>query len=161
GGWPARPTPAECRRSGTPLSRSSACFAAVGAAGDLLSSCSDCAGARIAEVAGFSRFSQSRAVTFADGRQGSPLVPSSPSPLAPPPWEGPALRLWAALILASTLLAASAPDCSAQLFGGKKAKVTPQQRVPELIGILKMDKDARKRSDAAEELRQYDLKEFP
>jgi len=71
------------------------------------------------------------------------------------------VRVWAALIVAGVLLAGAAPECSAQLFGSKKAKVSPQQRVPELVGILKLDKDAHKRSEAAEELRQYDPKEFP
>ena len=71
------------------------------------------------------------------------------------------MRAFTALIVAGVVLAAAAPDCSAQLFGSKKAKATPQQRVPELIGILKLDKDSHKRSEAAEELRQYDLKEFP
>jgi hypothetical protein len=59
------------------------------------------------------------------------------------------------------VLAAATPECSAQLFGSKKSKTPPQQRVPELIATLKQDKDAHKRADAAEELRQYDPKEFP
>jgi hypothetical protein len=47
------------------------------------------------------------------------------------------------------------------LFGRKKDKPDPQQRVPELIAILKSDKDADKRSKAAEELRLYDPAQFP
>jgi hypothetical protein len=43
----------------------------------------------------------------------------------------------------------------------QKVKTPPQQRVPELIVILKSEKDAHKRADAAEELRQFDLKDFP
>ncbi|HYV37101.1 MAG TPA: HEAT repeat domain-containing protein [Gemmataceae bacterium] len=65
------------------------------------------------------------------------------------------------MILASVVLIVAVPDGSAQLFGSKKAKVPPQQRVPELIVALRTDKDAHKRADAAEELRQFELKDFP
>jgi hypothetical protein len=47
------------------------------------------------------------------------------------------------------------------LFGRKKDKPDPKQRVPELIMILKTDKDADKRSHAAVELRTYDSSQFP
>jgi hypothetical protein len=47
------------------------------------------------------------------------------------------------------------------LFGRKKEKPDPKQRVPELITVLKSDKDADKRSHAAEELRTYDPTQFP
>ena len=65
------------------------------------------------------------------------------------------------LVLVGLLLAVPAPESSAQWFGSKKPKTPPQQRVPELFAILKYDKDAGKRADAAEELRQFDGKEFP
>ena len=66
------------------------------------------------------------------------------------------------LVLVGLVLAVAGPDSSAQTwFGSKKPKTPPQQRVPELFAILKYDKDATKRADAAEELRQYDPKEFP
>jgi hypothetical protein len=47
------------------------------------------------------------------------------------------------------------------LFGRKKDKPDPKQRVPELVMILKSDKDADKRSHAAVELRTYDPAQFP
>jgi hypothetical protein len=64
-------------------------------------------------------------------------------------------------MLVGVVVAAAAPDCEAQLFGSKKPKGPPQQRVPELIFTVKQDKDSHKRSDAAEELRQYDPTQFP
>jgi len=65
------------------------------------------------------------------------------------------------LVLVCVVLVVAAPKSSAQWFGPKKPKTSPQQRVPELIIALKAEKDAHKRADAAEELRQFDLKEFP
>ena len=50
---------------------------------------------------------------------------------------------------------------SAQWFGSKKPKAPPPQRVSELIVDLKFEKDTHKRADAAEELRQFDPKDFP
>jgi hypothetical protein len=47
------------------------------------------------------------------------------------------------------------------LFGRKKEKPDPKQRVPELVATLKSDKDSDKRSRAAEELRTYDPAQFP
>ncbi len=47
----------------------------------------------------------------------------------------------------------------AQLFS-KKPRPAPQQRVPELILIVKTDGDERKRTSAAEELREFDAKTF-
>jgi len=47
-----------------------------------------------------------------------------------------------------------------QLFG-KRAKVNPNERVPELLGKVKGDKEERQRVSAAAELRQYDGKAFP
>jgi hypothetical protein len=63
-------------------------------------------------------------------------------------------------MLVGLVLAGAAPESSAQWFG-KKNKTPPQQRVPELLIILKQDMDSHKRADAAEELRQFDSKEFP
>jgi hypothetical protein len=64
------------------------------------------------------------------------------------------------MLLAGLGLAWCASSGEAQLFG-KKNKTPPQQRVPELIGIVKLDKDNHKRESAAEELRQYDPAQFP
>jgi hypothetical protein len=66
-----------------------------------------------------------------------------------------------ALIVAGLVFAAAAPESSAQWFGTKKSKLPPAQRVSELIAALKSDKDGHKRMEAAEELRQFDTKEFP
>jgi HEAT repeats len=49
----------------------------------------------------------------------------------------------------------------AGLFGKKPSKPSPAERVPELIAILRTDGDEDKRSNAAEELRQYDPTAFP
>jgi hypothetical protein len=64
------------------------------------------------------------------------------------------------LLLVVLLLAVFAGKAPAGIFG-KKNKPTPQERVPELITIIKTDGDEHKRSSAAEELRQYDTKQFP
>ena len=53
------------------------------------------------------------------------------------------------------LLPAWSAPAHAQLFF-KKARPAPSQRVPELILLLKTEGDERKRSQAAEELREYD-----
>jgi HEAT repeats len=71
------------------------------------------------------------------------------------------MRWCTAMLLAGVVVALATPDGSAQIFGSKKPKTPPQQRVPELIVALKFDKDAHKRADAAEELRQFETKEFP
>jgi hypothetical protein len=55
----------------------------------------------------------------------------------------------------------AAPVQAGIIFGRKKEKPDPKLRVPELVGILKTDKDADKRSRAAEELRNYDPAAFP
>jgi hypothetical protein len=44
---------------------------------------------------------------------------------------------------------------------GKKPKIVPETRVPELLSIVKNDGDENKRYEAAEELRQYDPTQFP
>jgi len=67
-------------------------------------------------------------------------------------------RLLAGLLLFIVLAwAAPAP---AQWIFAKKQKVNPSQRVPELILIVKTDPDERKRTHAAEELRDYDSATF-
>src|SRR5438105_2608466 len=63
-------------------------------------------------------------------------------------------------LLACALLLAVAAPAPAGLFG-KRKKPDPAQRVPELVQVLKADRDDRKRSEAAEELRQYDPGQFP
>jgi hypothetical protein len=61
------------------------------------------------------------------------------------------------LLLIVLAWAAPAP---AQWIFAKKQKVNPSQRVPELILIVKTDPDERKRTHAAEELRDYDSATF-
>jgi len=53
------------------------------------------------------------------------------------------------------------PSQAGILFGRKKDRPDPKQRVPELVIALKTDKDADKRAKAAEELREYDPAVFP
>src|SRR5947209_9729198 len=65
------------------------------------------------------------------------------------------------LILLMMALLLAPPLHAGILFGRKKEKIDPKQRVPELVSILKSDKDADKRSKAAEELRSYDPAQFP
>jgi hypothetical protein len=67
---------------------------------------------------------------------------------------------WCRYLLVCALLLAAALPAPAGLFSRKK-KADPVQRVPELIQILKADRDDRKRQDAAEELRQFDPGQFP
>ncbi|HZT82344.1 MAG TPA: HEAT repeat domain-containing protein [Gemmataceae bacterium] len=63
-------------------------------------------------------------------------------------------------LLVAALLAASVAPAHAGIFG-KKNRPDPNQRVPELIITVKTDGDEKKRECAAEELRQYDPKQFP
>jgi hypothetical protein len=66
------------------------------------------------------------------------------------------------LLLISVLLAVlPVPAHAGFLFGKKPPKPSPNERVPELLMIVKTDGDEHKRSNAAEELRQYDPKQFP
>jgi HEAT repeats len=67
-------------------------------------------------------------------------------------------RILIALTLATLTLGAS--PAQAQWFFGRRTKVNPSQRVPELILIVKTDPDDRKRAHAAEELRGYDAKVY-
>ena len=71
------------------------------------------------------------------------------------------MRWCPVLVLASLVLVSLGSEGSAQIFGSKKPKTPPQQRVPELLSILKTEKNDHKRSQAAEELRQFDPKDFP
>jgi hypothetical protein len=63
------------------------------------------------------------------------------------------------LVLSALLLASPAP--AGIIFGKKKPKPEPAQRVPELIEIVKTSSDESKRADAADELRKYDPLMFP
>src|SRR5439155_25781395 len=58
--------------------------------------------------------------------------------------------------LALVTVGALALPAPAGILFGKKTKPNPAERVPELIVIVKTDKDESKRASAAEELRQYD-----
>jgi hypothetical protein len=58
--------------------------------------------------------------------------------------------------LALVAVGALALPAPAGFLFGKKTKPNPAERVPELIVIVKTDKDESKRAAAAEELRQYD-----
>jgi hypothetical protein len=55
----------------------------------------------------------------------------------------------------------TAPVHAGIIFGKKATKPDPAVRVPELIRIVRTDGDENKRSDAVEELRQYDPTTFP
>jgi HEAT repeats len=65
------------------------------------------------------------------------------------------------VVLALLVLPGLALPVGAGLFGKKPSKPSPAERVPELIAILRTDGDEDKRSNAAEELRQYDPTAFP
>ncbi|HZU34649.1 MAG TPA: HEAT repeat domain-containing protein [Gemmataceae bacterium] len=56
-------------------------------------------------------------------------------------------------------LATSSP--AGIIFGGKKTAKPPAERVPELITLALTSGDENKRSEAVEELRQYDPGQFP
>jgi HEAT repeats len=67
-------------------------------------------------------------------------------------------RLQGVLLLV-IVLAWTAPAPGQWIFA-KRPKINPSQRVPELILTVKIDPDERKRHDAAEELRNYDVTTF-
>jgi hypothetical protein len=67
-------------------------------------------------------------------------------------------RLFLFLVLLPTL---AQPVEAGIIFGRKPRKPSPNERVPELVTIVKTDKDEHKRARAAEELRQYDPTMFP
>jgi hypothetical protein len=56
---------------------------------------------------------------------------------------------------------AAGPAAAGILFGKKAPKPNPAERVSELIGTVKLDKDENKRATAAEELRHSDPKAHP
>jgi hypothetical protein len=65
------------------------------------------------------------------------------------------------LLVVLLLLALASRAPAGIIFGRKAPKPTPDERVPELIGIIKTDGDENKRLDAIAELRQYDARAFP
>jgi hypothetical protein len=65
-------------------------------------------------------------------------------------------------LLVASLFGLAAPVLAGPLFGWRKAeKVDPKTRVPELIALLRTEKDEGRRSSAATELRNYDPAQFP
>jgi hypothetical protein len=69
--------------------------------------------------------------------------------------------MWLRISCASLIYLLMANPVFAGLFKKNQPKPDPSKYVPELIMILKTDKDESKRSKAAEELRDYDPKAFP
>jgi hypothetical protein len=67
---------------------------------------------------------------------------------------------WCRSALLLAILFSVATPAQASIFG-KRTRPDPAKRVPELVGIVRTDPDERKRSAAAEELRQFDPKAFP
>jgi hypothetical protein len=65
------------------------------------------------------------------------------------------------LILVLATLAAVPMSANAGILFKKATKPNPADRVPELIGIVKTEKDEHKRASAAEEMRQYDANTYP
>lgn len=53
------------------------------------------------------------------------------------------------------------PSYAGIFFGKKNKKPTPNDRVPELLAIVKSDGDESRRAAAAQELRQYDPVQYP
>jgi hypothetical protein len=70
-------------------------------------------------------------------------------------------RFLRATLSAMILAALLGQSTFAGVFFSKKTKPTPAEYVPELIKTLKTDGDEHKRCSAAEELRQFDPKQFP
>lgn len=64
-------------------------------------------------------------------------------------------------LLGLLLLLMTADHACAGIFGNKKPKGNEAERVAELLGALKDNPSATKRTEAAEELRNFDGKEFP
>jgi hypothetical protein len=65
------------------------------------------------------------------------------------------------LAILTTAAVLAAPAQAGLIFGKKKAAVDPNQRVPELLGIVRTSPDEHKRAQAAEELRRYDPQAYP
>jgi hypothetical protein len=55
----------------------------------------------------------------------------------------------------------SGPSYAGIFFGKKGKKPTPNERVPELLALVKNDGDESRRAAAAQELRQYDPAQYP
>jgi hypothetical protein len=70
------------------------------------------------------------------------------------------MKSWRITLALLTAAALALPAPAGILFGKKTKPPTPAERVPELIVIVKTDKDESKRASAAEELRQYDPAAF-
>lgn len=70
------------------------------------------------------------------------------------------LAMSLAVVLLPALIAPASADGFLGIFG-KKTKVNPAQRVPELITTLKTDQDDRKRASAATQLGTMDAAAFP
>src|SRR5438477_520352 len=82
------------------------------------------------------------------------------NPIDPATERSLAIMIWRRLLLVFVAIAHLAPAASAGLFS-RKPKPNPVERVPELLIQLKSSTDEAKRSDAAEELRQFDPKAYP
>jgi hypothetical protein len=66
------------------------------------------------------------------------------------------------VVLALAVSAALAvPAPAGILFGRKKKEEKPADRVSQLVAVLKSDPSAKKRTSAAEDLRQFDPRAFP
>lgn len=67
---------------------------------------------------------------------------------------------WSRILLVPLVVAALAPAAPAGIFS-RKPKSNPAERVPALLLQLQTAQDEGQRANAAEELRQYDAKDFP
>lgn len=68
---------------------------------------------------------------------------------------------WRRFLLVCLLQLSVSWPASAGIFFNRQPKVNPEQRVQELIVILKTDTNEGKRASAAGELRQFETKTFP
>jgi hypothetical protein len=68
---------------------------------------------------------------------------------------------WRTFLVVALLLSVAGTSPAGLFFGKKKQKPAPNERVPELITIIRTDGDENKRQDAVEEVRQYDPAAFP
>jgi hypothetical protein len=68
---------------------------------------------------------------------------------------------WRLLLVVLATLAAFPLTANAGILFKKATKPNPAERVPELISVVKTEKDEHKRVSAAEELRQYDGNTYP
>jgi hypothetical protein len=131
----------------------------------LLSICSKYAACKVAIRADFLRIDQIARLAKVDADQrwsaAGQRGPARRRQQAAARGEGSTMRWYPVLILAALALATAGSEGSAQIFGSKKPRTPPQQRVPELLSLLKTDKNDHKRAQAAEELRQFDPNQFP